>query len=468
MRKGKIIGIVLVILLIIALVLGGTYLYIRNDREAKAVLAAETAQQEAYGKFTSLLEQIDGTTLTVTEQGKQIGVYDLAQLGLLEQTRSAAAACFPDWDRRDPAAFASLTAEEKIAWEAGVSRQEAVVTLDASRMDCSAVLLDLSKEIRVAPKNAYAYFDGGSYAIAPEVGGTQLNNDAVAQALRQAVNGKAPGQLTFEVSEHDAYLPAAVTAANGVFDYATLLAHDASGVTITVRLLEGTETLDVAPLVKADSEGVVQVDTDALGRILAGWSEKYRGEKVPYVLNSYVEGPIPLDFLKVDYTLNQEMLTAMLVPLIQQLESVMVEAPFYCTKDGEPFSISGTYVEVDVDNQQMTYYENGEVVVNTPVVTGYPWGHWTPPGLYAVQNIDVDQWLYGEDYTVFVEYWIGFHGAYGIHDASWRTIFGGKKYLSDGSHGCVNTPTEAVSIIHERIEVGVPVVVHDEKEPDDY
>ena len=116
----------------------------------------------------------------------------------------------------------------------------------------------------------------------------------------------------------------------------------------------------------------------------------------------------------------------------------------------------------------MTYYMDGEVLVDTDVVTGYPWGNWTPPGLYAVQNIDVDCWLSGEDYNVFVEYWVGFHGAYGIHDASWRTIFGGKKYLTDGSHGCVNTPTEPMQMIHSNIEVGTPVVVHDEREPDDY
>ena len=230
---------------------------------------------------------------------------------------------------------------------------------------------------------------------------------------------------------------------------------------ITVELLEQTRTLEVSQLVAVDADGVLRADREALTRIAAQWAEETRAEHTPYILDSFVEGPIPLDFLLVDYELDQEGLVSELADLVCRLENGTVEAPFFCTRNGEPFAIDGTYVEVDVDNQHMTYYVNGEVFVDTDVVTGYPWGHWTPPGLYAVQNIDVDCWLSGEDYNVFVEYWVGFKGAYGIHDASWRTIFGGKKYLSDGSHGCVNTPEEAMRLIHENIEVGVPVIVHD-------
>ena len=48
----------------------------------------------------------------------------------------------------------------------------------------------------------------------------------------------------------------------------------------------------------------------------------------------------------------------------------------------------------------------------------------------------------------------------GIHDASWRTSFGGSIYKSKGSHGCINTPFEAVKTIYENSYTGIPVIVY--------
>ena len=48
----------------------------------------------------------------------------------------------------------------------------------------------------------------------------------------------------------------------------------------------------------------------------------------------------------------------------------------------------------------------------------------------------------------------------GIHDAKWRTKFGGENYVKNGSHGCVNTPSEAMTQLYEAIEIGVPVLVY--------
>lgn len=468
MKKGRLLGIILVILIVLALVLGGTWILIRNDRQNKAVAEAELAQAEAYARYMEEVTALESTTLTVTENGRQIGVYGLEQLGLWEPALAEVRSCFGEADRMTPEEFAALEAEKKIRWQEQAVRLTPSVVFDGEAMDCREVMLDLAKEIRVPPKNAYAYFEDGAYSIAPEVPGTQLDNAVLEQAIRQTVDGMVPGALTLEVADYQPYLPAQVTAAEGVFDYTALLRRDSAGVAITVELLEQTRTLEVSQLVAVDADGVLRADREALTRIAAQWAEETRAEHTPYILDSFVEGPIPLDFLLVDYELDQEGLVSELADLVCRLENGTVEAPFFCTRNGEPFAIDGTYVEVDVDNQHMTYYVNGEVFVDTDVVTGYPWGHWTPPGLYAVQNIDVDCWLSGEDYNVFVEYWVGFKGAYGIHDASWRTIFGGKKYLTDGSHGCVNTPTEPMQMIHANIEVGTPVVVHDEREPDDY
>ena len=48
----------------------------------------------------------------------------------------------------------------------------------------------------------------------------------------------------------------------------------------------------------------------------------------------------------------------------------------------------------------------------------------------------------------------------GLHDSSWRTEYAGDIYLTDGSHGCVNTPLDAIATIYNNITVGTLVVVY--------
>ena len=104
--------------------------------------------------------------------------------------------------------------------------------------------------------------------------------------------------------------------------------------------------------------------------------------------------------------------------LTMQSGTVSVEAACY-DKDGEPFSLGDSYIEVDFDNQQMTFIKDGRLVVNTNIVTGALNGHQTPTGLYETHGKEHDVWLKGDDYLVFVKYWISVVGdIIGLHDAS--------------------------------------------------
>ena len=69
-----------------------------------------------------------------------------------------------------------------------------------------------------------------------------------------------------------------------------------------------------------------------------------------------------------------------------------------------------------------------------------------------------------EEYELWVDYWLGFSGAYGIHDACnstdcWRTKFGLSTYIYNGSHGCINTPYNAVKMIYNWARVGTTVYI---------
>ena len=124
--------------------------------------------------------------------------------------------------------------------------------------------------------------------------------------------------------------------------------------------------------------------------------------------------------------------------------------------------IGDTFVEVDLSDQYMYYYKNGELIIETDIVSGdIPKGWTTPRGVFAIYGKYTDQYLYGKDYIDFVSYWMPYFRGYGLHDSDWRDEWGGDIYTYDGSHGCINMDKEPARIIFENIEIGTPVVVYD-------
>jgi lipoprotein-anchoring transpeptidase ErfK/SrfK len=127
----------------------------------------------------------------------------------------------------------------------------------------------------------------------------------------------------------------------------------------------------------------------------------------------------------------------------------------------------GTYVYVSIPDQHLTYFVDSKAVLDCPVVTGNTnLGHSTPRGTYTLNYKARNLVLKGREndgteYQSFVSYWMAFIGSsYGMHDATWRTNFGGNIYQSGGSHGCVNMPYESAARLYEIIEPGTPVLIY--------
>jgi len=120
-----------------------------------------------------------------------------------------------------------------------------------------------------------------------------------------------------------------------------------------------------------------------------------------------------------------------------------------------------TFILVDISDQKMVFIKNGKTLVETPVVTGTLGSRDTPRGTFKVFSKMKDTWLTGPTWHNHVDYWMEFKsGGWGIHDAAWRKgKFGGSIYKTDGSHGCVNTPTQAMKIIYNNAPNGTKVVV---------
>ena len=319
-------------------------------------------------------------------------------------------------------------------------------------------------------------FADEKFCVVDEVPGNELQLEPVRAALREAASGltvDAGGaqNVSFELtSVPDCYAAPEITVENTSFDFDELLREKVSELSYQIDLnLEGQSeqekivTLkdkELSDLLSVDKDGSVKVDEKKLDALLAGWKTIADVSNTPFILDTYVDGPRPMNFLKVDYQLDTDALSQQLQQALKKLESKDLRAQLLLYKNGEPYApLTDVYVEVDIDNQRLTVYKGGEVVTSTDIVTGNLNGFQTITGLYYAYNKETDQWMQGEDYLVFSKYWIGIEGAYGLHDASWRTHFGKDFYVNGGSHGCVNIPVDAMPEIFDTVEVGDAIIL---------
>ncbi len=123
--------------------------------------------------------------------------------------------------------------------------------------------------------------------------------------------------------------------------------------------------------------------------------------------------------------------------------------------------IGNSYVEIDLTHQHLYLNIEGETVLESDFVSGnMSAGNATPPGIFGLTYKKTDAVLRGADYETPVNYWMPFYGNYGMHDATWRRVFGGSIYLTGGSHGCINLPLEKAEEIYQYMSKGFPVICY--------
>ena len=152
-----------------------------------------------------------------------------------------------------------------------------------------------------------------------------------------------------------------------------------------------------------------------------------------------------------------------LVAALEKNEPVTVKAVYRQDAVSRKIDdIGKTYIEVDLARQKLWYYNNGIMELQTNVVTGNPnLGNGTPTGTDRIWSRERDRYLTGETYRSKVSYWapINWSGI-GLHDASWRSSFGGNIYRSGGSHGCINIPPAVMKNLYPKTFTGMPVIVY--------
>ncbi len=126
------------------------------------------------------------------------------------------------------------------------------------------------------------------------------------------------------------------------------------------------------------------------------------------------------------------------------------------------------YCDIDLSEQHVYFYDDsGKQVWSADCVSGLPDGKRdTPTGVYYILDKESPSVLVGyengeKSYESEVTYWMPFVGnSVGLHDATWQSAFGGDRYKTYGSHGCVNLSYSKAEALYGIIEVGDVVVCH--------
>lgn len=210
-----------------------------------------------------------------------------------------------------------------------------------------------------------------------------------------------------------------------------------------------------------DDEGNLRLEENAIEDYIDALADKYdtvgisrqfqatRGELVTVEGGTYGN--------KIDRSAEVEYLTDAFLNKREEVHEPIYEQKAWAQGEDD---IGSTYIEIDMGEQMMYYYVNGVQQISTPIVTGNTSRRMgTPSGVNYVYLKQTDRILRGEGYASHVDFWMPVKGNIGIHDASWRRKYGGTIYQTNGSHGCINTPRDAMAQLYESAEVGTPVVM---------
>lgn len=319
----------------------------------------------------------------------------------------------------------------------------------------------------IEPRDAYLGETDEGYEIVPEEMGTKLDPDKVRAAVIDALDHE-DSEVILEFRE--CYIDPEVYSDDEALAEEAEKKNALLGADLTYDFEDRSEHLgtpEIMEFIVPDGKDGYMISEDAVyhyANELADRYDTFGGTRTFYSSIGTVETLYGGDY---GWAMDREATGRELLEAIREKRTGNIDPVYMYTAGSRAENdIGGTYVEVCIKRQEMWCYKDWELVVDTPVVTGNPSkGNATPSGgVWAIDAKMTDYVLIGEGYRSPVDYWMPFNGNIGIHDMQTRYYFGSTIYLSHGSHGCVNTPLEAVEQIYNTVKIGTPVIVYEGNE----
>lgn len=301
----------------------------------------------------------------------------------------------------------------------------------------------------------------GKYELIPEEDGNQLNREKVVAVLNEAI-GKLEQKV--DLVKDDCYEQARVTAEDAKLQetYAQLNRMVAAKITYDWNGRE--EILDGAIIHQWISleDGEILLDEEKVLDYVSEKAKAYDTWGKDRKFNTTLGVELTLPSGGYGWKTDREAEAQALAQLIREGAVTEREPEYRYTGfvKGEN-DIGSSYVEIDMTNQHLYVYVKGAIVLETDFVSGnVSANNTTPPGVFGITYKTTNAVLRGRTWESFVYYWMPFNGNIGMHDATWRTEFGGQIYLTDGSHGCINLPLDKAEAIYNLVKSKFPVVCY--------
>ncbi len=322
----------------------------------------------------------------------------------------------------------------------------------------------LTPEKAVAPQNAYIsnYISGTGYEIVPEEQGASPDPQLLSDAVKNAILNF---QENLSLEDAQVYEKPQITAESEALNAELAAWNKYVHTTVTYRFGSRNEVLDgekIHTWLVSDGQGGVSLDESKIGEYVSWLAQTYNTAYKPKSLKTSYGQTVTISKSVYGWKINQKEETEALKQILLSCESQERE-PVYsqtaASHDGNDYG--NTYVEINLTAQHLFFYKEGKLVIESDFVSGNESRGWsTPAGAYPLTYKQRNATLKGQNYATPVSYWMPFNGGIGMHDAYWRSSFGGKIYKTNGSHGCINLPPAVAKTVYENISAGMPVLCY--------
>lgn len=355
----------------------------------------------------------------------------------------------------------SYTVAENVAYDKTLLQQQ------VTSLNCAKT------ENQTAPENAYVAFRDNQFQIVPETEGTQLNVKQAYRILDQAV-ADTQASVDFGTTP-DAYVAAEVTQNDPELQSALEACNNYTKASITYTFGDQTATLDgnmIKDWLQFDEKSQLLMDDNTFHQHIADYvaqlAATYNTVGTEREFHTTSGRTVYVYSSVYGWAIDQAAEAAQLAQEIQSGTQTTREPIYEQRANSHGLNdLGNTYIEVDLSNQHMYYYQSGSLIFDSDFVSGnmsYS-DRQTHAGIFTLYSKTSPSVLRGDkkpdgtyEYEEPVDYWMPFDGGIGFHDAPWRDAFGGDIYLTSGSHGCINLPPENAAVLYSIIDYNVPIV----------
>lgn len=314
----------------------------------------------------------------------------------------------------------------------------------------------------IEPENASFSCFGQSYLIRSEISGNKVNKKILSSKIARAIlNGKT----RLDLEDSNCYVKPRYTYSSPKVVKVNNMLNEYISSEIIYNFGENKEVADelmISKWITVDKNYIVSIDEEKIKKWLKDLAKKYNTVGKMRNFAASTGETVLIGGGDYGWIMDVAQETENLVADIKSGQKITKEPAYRQTAAEQGVNdIGDTYVEINIDQQHLWFYKDGLLLVEGPIVTGnVSKGMQTPKGIFCLKYKQKDAILRGPDYEAPVTYWMPFNGGIGLHDATWRSRFGGRIFKTNGSHGCINLPYSVAKTIFNNIEVNTPIIVY--------